>query len=533
MPRPDPQQPGHRDAATPVPAPDVPTDADGTPKSEGLFSTDHLETDLRGRSVRGAAVTMVSQGVTFVLSMAGLAVLARLLGPAPFGLIAKVVAITGFVAIFKDSGLSMATVQRKDITHPQISTLFWFNVLLSITVAAVITALAPLLVWFYQDPAVLKITLAMAGVTLITGLGIQHRALLSRQMSFATLAGIDIAGLVVGMTAAIAAAFAGWGYWALAIQLAGGAVTQTLLLWVFCRWVPSGPRRGTGVGPMLAFGANLTGAQFLNYASRNVDNILIGRFGGDIALGFYNQAYKLLLLPIRQINSPMTAVAIPTLSRLQHDPERFKRYYFKAIGAITFVGMPIVAFLFVEAREVVLLVLGDQWLGAVPIFQALAPAAFLGTFNVAGGWVCTAIGRTDRQFRWQLVAAPVTVTAFVVGLPWGAYGVALVFSLSRLLLVAPGISYCYRASPVSLGGLLRTLTRPALSSLAAAAVLWILSDWLPKPPVMALASGLSIYLMLYLLVWIMLPGGWRELATISKTARGLRVTGYRPSTIKS
>jgi O-antigen/teichoic acid export membrane protein len=445
----------------------TPMNASGGPDMR-LFETEHLRGDLGGRSVRGAVVTMLGQAGNFVVQLAGTALLARLLVPEDFGVFGKTIALTGFITVVRDGGLALATIQRAHITHEQISNLFWLNLLLGLLTAALIGALSPVMAWFYHDPRVFWIGLALAGASIISSLSVQHAALLQRQMRFGAITLIGTIGMLVGFASAIAGAWHGVGVWALAVQQYAIALTTALLLFATCRWRPGLPRRGTGVRPMLRIGVHQTGFGILNFASRNVDNVLIGRFVSDAALGLYTQAYRLLLLPIQQINSPISGVVVPALSRLQDQPERYARYYYRAIGAIVLAGMPIVGFLVVDAKPVIQLVLGPVWLPTVPIFQALGLAAFLGTFNVAGGWVYTSLGRTDRQFRWQLVSTPAIVLSFVLGLPWGAVGVAWAFSGMCLILVGPALHYCFRGTPISLGRFGRAIARPSLAAIGAA-----------------------------------------------------------------
>lgn len=487
-----------------------------------LFETEHLRHDLRRRSVRGAVVTIFGQGGRFLIQLAGIAVLARLLMPADFGLFGKTIALTGFVTVIQTGGLSLATIQRAEITHEQISMLFWLNAALGMVAAAVIAALSPAMAWFYQDERVLWLGLALAGTCVISGFAVQHDALMQRQMRFTGIAVINIAALITGFGAAIFSAWQGAGFWALAVQQYVGSLTLLLLLFVFCRWLPGLPRAGTGVRPMVKIGANQTGFNFLNFANRNFDNILIGRFVSDAALGFYIQAYRLLLLPIQQINSPISAVVIPALSRLQDQPQRYARFYYQAIGAIVFMGMPVVCFLLVDARALILLVLGPKWLPAVPIFQALGGAALVGTYNVAGGWIYTSLGRTDRQLRWSLISAPVTLVAFCLGLPWGALGVAASFSAAQLLLTVPGLFYCFHGTPISIRNMFLTLARPATASAIAALLLVVaksrVAHW---PPEWIGLDGL-IYGTGYLAAWIAMPGGRDQLRQMFAVAHDLR-----------
>ncbi|SEJ45845.1 lipopolysaccharide biosynthesis protein [Frateuria terrea] len=488
-----------------------------------LFETEHLQRDLRGRSVRGAAVTLSSQAARFVLQLAGMAVLARLLAPADFGVYGKTIALTGFITVLQSGGLSLATVQQVKINHGQVSTLFWLNGALGLAIGLVVAALSPAMAWFYRDPRVLWIGVGMAGVVLINSLGVQHRALLQRQMRFTQKAGGEVLALLAGFIAAVISAWMGAGYWAFVVQQYANALVTLATLYGFCRWLPGLPRRGSGVRPMVKLGANQSGSTVLNFASRNVDNILIGRYVSDAALGFYTLAYRLLLLPIQQINAPFTAVMLPVLARLQDQPRRFARFYYSALGAIVFVGMPTVCFLFVDAKPLIKLALGDRWLPTVPLFQALGVAAFIGTFNIAAGWVYLALGYAERQLRWQLVSTGITLAAFYAGLPWGAFGIAVSFSATRVLLIVPGLLNAYRDTPVDLRSTARTLARPALASIGAAVVLWGIhpatAHWSAAWVVIVDAL---LYAGLYLAAWLVDASGRAHLREFLTMAEDLR-----------
>ena len=488
-----------------------------------VFDMRHVHRDLRRHSVRGAAATMLSQAGLFCIQVAGLAVLARLLVPADFGVFGKTVALTGFITVLRSGGLSLATVQRAEVTHAQVSTLFWLNVALGFAAAALLAALSPLMAWFYRDPRVLWLVVVLAGSVVIDSFATQHTALMQRQMRFGTIGSVNVVARIAGFLAAIWSAWLGAGYWALAIQLYGTGLARLVLTLWYCRWAPGLPRRGSGVRPMLALGANQSGFGILNFANRNMDNILIGRYVSDVALGFYSQAYRLLLLPVQQINSPISSVVVPGLSRLQDQPERFARFYYRALGTIAFLGMPIVCFLLVDARAVIEIVLGPRWLPVVPIFQALGIAAFFGTFNVAGGWVYSSLGQTDRQLRQQLVVSPITILAFFVGLPWGALGVALSFSVTRALISWPTLAYCYRGTPVDTRTTFLTLVRPAAAALGAAAALWVIRAVAPWPGQSAwvVLDGL-IFGAIYMVAWLAMPGGRAHLAQMKRLLEDLK-----------
>ncbi len=492
-------------------------------KYDKFFQTDGLSQNLRRRSVRGGAVTLSAQGCKFVLGLASTAVLARLLTPDDFGLIAMVLVLTAFVDRFKDMGLAMSTVQRAEINHRQVSTLFWVNVGFGVLITLATMSLAPVVAWFYGDPRLTNVTLVLACAFIFGSLTVQHQALLRRQMRFSALATIEVVSLFLGVTAAVVAAWAEIGYWALVVQQVVTVIATMFAVWLLCGWRPGRPVRHAGVGPMLAFGGHLAGANLLNYVVRNLDNLLIGWRCGAGPLGIYSKAYQLLLLPIQLINSPVSGVAVPILSRLQDKPDQFRATYRKAIQMLVSIGMPIVAFMFVAADGVVLVVLGEQWLETVPIFRMLAPAAFVGTFNVATGWVFISLGQTDRQFRWGLLSTAVMSCGFVVGLHWGPIGVAAACSIVMCGLRLPALIYCFRRAPVGISDLFGALWRPALTSVTAAAGLYLTDTFVSFDtiPVAALLFDMAVYTLLYAASWLIVPSGRRTIQEIRVLAKEL------------
>jgi O-antigen/teichoic acid export membrane protein len=412
------------------------------------FQTEHLLKDLGGRSFRGAVVTLGGQAARFLLHTASTVILARLLRPQDFGLTAMVSAIVGMVALWTDLGLSNATVQRAEITHAQVSVLFWINCALGTAVMLVIASLAPAIAWFYHEPRLVGITVAFSTIFFLGGLTVQHRALLRRQMRFKLLAIIDSVSMALAVTTGIAMAWLQFGYWSLVGMQVAGTALNCALVWATCGWRPGALQRRVGARPMLTFGADVTGFQILNYFTRNFDNILVGRVLGAAALGIYSKAYGLLMLPLGQINWPLSAVLLPALSRLQEKPLEYARLFLRATRAIALVTIPIVVFSFFLAHDVVLVVLGPQWLAAGRVFQLLAPAAAASAIAFAPNWLCQSLGRPRRQLHYALVSAPVCVTGFLIGIKWGITGVAVSFSLTFTIVFWAFVAYAASGSPV-------------------------------------------------------------------------------------
>lgn len=474
-----------------------------------FFKTDHLQKDLKKKSVRGGAITMVAQAMKFMLQMCSTIVLARLLTPDDYGLIGMVTVVIKFVVLFKDLGLSTATIQRANINHKQVSTLFWINIAFGIFVALLVAGLSPLIAWFYKEPRLINITTALAFIFICRALSVQHEALLKRQMMFNILAKIDVLSMLSAVVIAIITATQGSGYWSIVYMLLMMSTVNTIGVWIACPWRPGLPRRNANVRSMLAFGSNLTGFKIANYLSLNLDNILIGRLWGTVALGLYAKAYQLVLLPMDQINAPLTTIALPALSRITEDQEKYQNYYYKAVLSVTSIGMPLVGYMFATADQLIPFVLGDKWSDAVPIFLFLAIPAFLGTLEPAMAWAYQSLGRADRQFRSGLVISILTAIAFVIGVRWGAIGVAAALGITRPLIIIPSLIYCYRNTPLSLQGLFLSIYRPALASISAALIIYLLNraSILTGSIFINLVINLIAYIIFYAAIWVIIPNG--------------------------
>jgi O-antigen/teichoic acid export membrane protein len=434
--------------------------AAGADARDAHFDTAHLAGELKTRSVRGGVYAFGGQVLTFALQMGSTMLLARMLTPTDFGLVVMVTAITGFVAHFQEMGLSAATIQGARVTHRQASTLFWINVSVGAGLVAVVAALGPVLSAFYHEPRLTGITAALSMTFLLGGLSAQHMGLLRRQMRFQALAVMNVASLAVGVLAALLLAWHGAGYWALvAMTLATTASNAVLSFWL-SGWRPGLPGRAAGLRGMLVFGANYTGFNLLNYMGRHADKLLIGRYWGAAPAGLYSRAYSLLLLPLTQLTDPIGGIAMPVLSRLQHDPERYRRYYYRAVATIAYLTFPLIVLMGVLAEELILFFLGDQWREAIDIFRLLALAAILQPILVTASWVWTSLGRVNELFRWSMLTAPAFLAAFVAGLPWGPAGVALAYAVCVNLLTPVGMAWCYRGTGMSLSGLIQATWRP-------------------------------------------------------------------------
>ncbi|MGN6465825.1 MAG: lipopolysaccharide biosynthesis protein [Rhizobiaceae bacterium] len=400
-------------------------------------------------ALRGSVVTGISQAVRIGVQFASVAVLARLLVPQDFGLVAAVSPVVAFVGLFQNLGLQQAVVQRGDITEEQLNRMFWMMTGVGLACTIAILMASPAIAWFYGDPRMRDIAI-VAGLPLLIGsMAGLPLSLLNRRLRFGQLAMLDAASAVAGFAVAATAAWSGFGYWSLLIGSAASAAVSLAGAWLCSRWTPGRPDFRVE-RDIISFGANLTGFNIVNFFARNLDNILIGKYSGTIELGYYDRAYKLLLFPIQNIVTPLSRVMIPLLSRVQEDKARFREIYLRTTWVLAFVTVPGIAALVLTSNQVVDLLFGPKWHEVAPIFAWLGIAGLVQTASNTTGWIFICQGRTRTMFRWGIYSSAVTIAAFLVGLPWGAVGVAAAYAISGYLLRVPVLTVTvHRVGPVS------------------------------------------------------------------------------------
>lgn len=488
------------------------------------LSTEHLKADLKGRSVRGVAVTLGAQAVKFALGLGSTMILARLLSPKDYGLIAMVGAVTNLVGVIKDGGLSAATVQRADVTDAQVSTLFWINAALGLLVALLVAALSPFVAWFYGDPALLAVTLVMAIPFVLGGLTVQHQALLQRQMRFKALSAIDIVSLVVSLAVGIGLAATGFRYWALVAMPLVAGVIWLGLAWAVTRWKPAAPTRGSGVRSMIRFGGGLTLNNLFHTLGATADKLLLGKFVSAEVLGYYTRAQALMLQPMLQIMPTVQTVVLPAMSRLAENLEQFRRAFRQLLQVITIACSFVAAFLIVGADWLVRVFLGPQWTEAGVIFRYFAVPVFMVPINTLCVQSLIARGRGGDLVRWGLLNNSLLVAAILAGLPWGAVGVAASASISALCLRSPLLFHLVaKSGAVQLGEIWRVVG-PGLGLCAAASAVMVATRWLGniQNPLLGLGAILIVNGAVHAAILTLLPAGRAAVANVKSLAASLR-----------
>ena len=477
-------------------------------KYKHWFQTDAIKPHLKSKSIRGGAFMFISSSANLVLGIAATAVLARILVPADFGLLGMVFALTAIAERFKDIGLGKATVQKKELTHSEVSNLFWLNFAIGIGISLAIFLLSGAISSFYHEQRLTHIAMWLSLTFVFGGLTIQHQALLNRQMKFLATGTIGSGVLVLSNALAIILAFKGYGYWSLVWRELARSVLVAIGTFIACPWIPGLPDFKRGVGPQMRFGRDITVFNIVTYFTSSLDQILLGRFTGATALGIYRQAFQLIMMPITQLTSPMQSVWEPLFSALQDDAPKYRRGFQKTVSMVSLITMPLAAGAFMCSRQLVALLLGPRWSGAVDIARILAVAMFIRPAITTVGFVMVSCGKTARYAVLGILDSVTLVAAVSVGVMWGARGVAIGHVAATYIAFLPLVWAALRDTPVDLSLWLRSIARPAACSLLMVAMLYVLSGLIPfKSNLATLFSYVSVGVICYFLGMLALPGG--------------------------
>jgi len=477
--------------------------------------------DWGRRSVRAAAVATAGQAVQLVLTLGAMVLLARLLAPADFGVIAMAMTLVAFVGVVRDLGLPGSVVYQHNPTHDQLSTLFWLGVGFAALLAIGVALSGPLLAALYTEPRLVYLMPVPALAVALLSLGAQHEALLKRELGFARLAIVNLAATAAAVATSVALAVGGAGYWALAAHAPVEAAVAALGYWLASGWRPGRPRRGTGLWPMLRYGGDTTAYRVATHLGKHLDRVLLSVYTGPASVGLYAVADRWAAMPAQLMYGRLSGVATAGLTRVREDADRYRAYYRRSIGLLWSVMLPTLAGVALESRSIILLVAGPQWEDAAPLLRWLAVASLAVAVSQTCKWMFLAEGRTRPQLVVGIVAAAASAAAVVVGVAFGVVGVAVGFAVANAAMAPVILAVWLRRSPVRWQDVGRAIGRPGGATLIMAGA------WLAMPNVSAAAwvdlpVTAAILAAVYAFAWVALPGGLRALSDWRATIAGMR-----------
>ena len=458
---------------------------------------------------RGAVASIKRQAVSSSLWVTGarlvarsldqvlLIVLARLLVPEDFGIIAMAGVFTRMLGLFSTMGVTPAIVQRLSVDDEFLSTVFWGNFATGIGFTLVGVGIAGAIGRFYNAPLVGAVFSALSLRFVLSGMSAIPNGLFGRQMRFALMEVREIVGVAIGGVTGIALALGGAGVWSLVVQVVVGDVARTLLLWQATSWRPRRVFLWARFRELWAFGGQMLGSQVSNYAVKYFDNLLIGKALGAVMLGYYSFAYSLFLAPLIDIALTVGRVTFSAFSRLQEDAQRLRRGFLLTTQYVGLCAAPVLVGIFLTAPDLIRLVFGAKWMPAVPVLRILTVAGFIKSQAIVWNAILPAVGRVDVLFKLSVGSALIYLPAFFVGLRWGIVGVAAAYTFSTVILVPWQLVLVRRVLALRMRDYLAAL-RPSILACAVMGGCVVLGqEWstrlgIPAPARLAAAVGVGM-----------------------------------------
>lgn len=484
-----------------------------------LLATGDLKEGLKKRALVGAGFSVVAQTINYGIQTVGTIILARILTPADFGLVSMVATFSLLVQNFGINGFIEAVIQKRDLTDDQMRKLFWVNLFIMTGLTVFFIVLSPAIAWFFGEAQLKSISAGMALSIIFSGLATCPLALLSRNMKFNLSATSQVIAAGVSTGVAILMALRGFGLWSLVVRTVSVPLVTAVFAWLFCRWKPGLPARGTSIRPILNFGFKTYGNYLLSYVRNNLDKVLVGKAFGKSPLGHYDRAYQLSSVLPNQLTIALSGVGIATLSRLTDDPPRYRAYFSKALSVLAFLGFPGSVLFTLLGKDIIVMLLGSQWSFAGTIFAALGPGIGALVIYNTNVWLHISLGRVDRLLKWGFVVLGVSILSYSLGLLFGPLGVATAYSVMFYVLLIPALWYGGKPAGITAFYYIDILWRYFVAALVSG-LLYALIFRLAGPtasfyaglsPLLRVGMGSVIYPIFYLAAIIVLHRGTKPI----------------------
>ncbi|ALZ99141.1 lipopolysaccharide biosynthesis protein [Corynebacterium glutamicum] len=392
-----------------------------------------LERNGLSAFLRGSGIVVVGNLLTGLIQFFSVLVLARLLNPDDFGLVAMMGVFVALGNLLRDFGMPMATLQAKDLTRQEASNAFWINTGLAALVALILTLCAPLISSIYSEPRLTSIVPFMAATILLLGLGSQLQVQLAREMRYTALLLTDVVSIVGGVILAWVLAYLGFGFWALVAQNLAVAGISLLIRWLATRWFPLRFRKGYGAWTMFRSGTEYGLAQTLTFLQNNAATFMIGIRLGAGPLGLYNRADQLLIAPIGKFVTPLTHVVVPTINGIKKQGSAYIPFLLRVQFSLALVLVFVFALAAGTAEVLLPIALGEGWEASIPIFQILAIGGTFSSLSTVSYWGFIVNQLSRELLKYNLVTKPLVVVFILVGTSFGLKGVAFGIALGLFI----------------------------------------------------------------------------------------------------
>ncbi len=448
---------------------------------------------LKNQAVRGLKWTTTASVVGTILQLLQLLILARLLTKEHFGLMALAMVLVGLAQIFSDMGITNAIIHKKDVTKPQLHTIYFINIAIGVTLCLLLLIAAPAISAFYEHPELVGVIRWMSLIFIVQPFGQIYNALLRKELQFDAIAKRDMIAKLVSLIVSVTLATQGFGVYSfVGAQLASTTLSVVLLVLLGSKlYRPKLHIARNDIKPFLHFSAYQIGDQLVTFSRMQFDVLLIGKLMSIELVGIYNMAKRLIDYPIGIINPVITQVSFPVMAKVQDESLRLKNIFLKTMGYTMAFGFPVYAFIALFAHNLIPVAVGKQWIDAAPLMQILC---IYGIVRIAFNPVpplTLSRGFVQLSFWWNIGCFVVMPLFLLLGIPFGMQGVAWGVSASYLAIIIPLWYVLIRPCiPCKLTEYLGHFIRPLLSSAILTLMLLPLVLWVHRPITQLVAGGL-------------------------------------------
>lgn len=404
---------------------------------------------IKQKAIQGVVWSVIQNWGSQAGSLIVFLILARLLTPQAFGLVALANVFLAFMQIFLEQGFTQALIQRQELEPEHLNTAFWTNVGSGILLTIIGFALAGFVANFFNQPKLIPLLQCFSFLFIINSLSHVHQALLSRELAFKTMAVRTLIGIFIGGIVGVVMALRGFGVWSLVSQQVVFETVCVIVMWQAVDWRPQFQFSRKHFQELFSFGINVVGFKFLKFFNKRSDNLLIGYFLGEVALGYYAIAYRILQVMTQLLVSTSNQVALPTFSKLQTEPERFRKAFYKVTQFTSLIAFPTFIGVAALSPELIILLFGEEWKPSIPVLQILAFGGIIHTLSFFNTSVFMAMGKPTWRLWLSFLEAVISLIACLFAVQWGIVAVALAYVVS-----------IYIVFPIGQGGVSKLINVP-------------------------------------------------------------------------
>ena len=455
--------------------------------------------EVKNKGIAGVLWGVLGKLSTHIITFIVTVILARLLAPSDFGLVAMAMIFVYFTQTFMDFGLTSAVIQKKDPTETQINTVFIISMVLATCLMLIMIIIAPFIGKYYNNPEVTKIARFVSYSFVIYALTGIQRALFSKQLNIKFLTVVNMSGAFVQGISGVLLAIYGYGAWSIVYSVFLGNVVSTVMLWIKSSWRPKWLFNLHEIKDMFTFGFKMFIAGVLNSIYAKIDELIIGKIFNATTLGYYSRSKTFNNLITSYTSEGLSSIFFPIMSHLQNEMEKAKTVIIKSLEIISFIAFGLVGLLYLDAEPLIVLIFGAKWEPSVEYFKILAFIGYAYPVSVILVNVLTGLGESGKFLILEIWKKGIGLAGLAVGFVWGMNGFLWAMVITGTIGVMLNMRYVQIITDLKFSKQFFVLVKYAILAFISAFIVWFINLYLPHNLWLLLAVNTILFTGLYLL----------------------------------